>query len=412
MALSTALRFRAIAAVCAIALLLLGTVTKYSMLALTETMFASSLILHISSVIVSLKRATRVRLGMVALTAVLVVLIRPAGLFVPVCTLLLFLYRFNQRQLVFVTTVLPMIISYAVLTIASNIYRDRPAQSIAWLALFPHVAHLYFAQDLTRLTSAATAVEAALEDYRRELSAQPTAVDRALYSMNNFNRASASTQLALRSFGFRHREEMIPYFREYALSTIASHPRPYLSHVSDHVFTAWWIHFPYAANTEQWLNEHFQAHQASHNLLARKLEGIVHVPQIEYFELVGTSPRTLTRDTSIIDGTLKVLVAIPLFGPAIAILSLSALLASLIWGHRMLWLAIAGYAGAMMHGAILLTALATAVIPRYVDPIVPLAVVFTAVLLDRALVAITAAGRTRFGRTTTLAVNGYPGGRA
>ena len=347
-ALCAALRFRAIAAVCAIALLLLGTVTKYSMLALTETMFASSLILHISSVIISLKRATRVRLGMVALTAALVVLIRPAGLFVPVCTLLLFVYRFNQRQLVFVAMVLPMIISYAVLTIASSTYRNKPAQSLAWLALFPHVAHLYVAQDLPRPTSTAIAVEAALEDYRRELSAQPTAVDRALYSMNNFNRASASTQLALRSFGLQHREEMIPYFREYALSTVSSHPRPYLGHVSDHIFTAWWIHFPYAANTGQWLNEHFQAHQASHNLLARKLEGIVHVPQIEYLELVGTSPRTLTRDTSIIDGTLKVLIAIPLFGPAIAIFSLIALLASLIWGYRRLWLAIAGYAGAMM----------------------------------------------------------------
>ena len=387
----SALKFRAVAALCAIALLLLGTVTKYSMFALTEVIYASSLLLHLSAVILALERATRLRLGMVGVTALLVILIRPAGFFVPVCTLLLFVYRFRHRRMIALATMVPMVAGFAVVTVASNAYRGTPAQSIAWLALFPHVAHLYRAEDLAEPHATATAVAAALEDYRRDLAAQASPVERALYSMNNFNRASAAAQSALRNFGFRDREEMIPYYREFATSSIIHHPLAYSSHVADHVLTAWWIHFPYAANTEKWLNEHFQTFEQNHNALSRKLAGTVHVPEFAYAELTRTLDRTLLRDSSRIDTTLMVLVQVPLFGPLVAIASSITLLASLVAGRRWLWLAIAGYVGAMMHGAIVLTALATTVIPRYVDPIVPLAIVFIAVCLDRAIVVALAA---------------------
>ncbi|HVE89269.1 MAG TPA: hypothetical protein VNA44_06160 [Burkholderiaceae bacterium] len=394
-ALHIALKFRAVAALCAIALLLLGTVTKYSMFALTEVIYASSLLLHLSAVILVLERATRLRLAMVGVTALLVILIRPAGFFVPVCTLLLFVYRFRHRRMIALATIVPMVAGFAVVTLASNAYRGTPAQSIAWLALFPHVGHLYRVEDLAEPHAAATAVAAALEDYRRDQAAQASPVERALYSMNNFNRASAATQSALRNFGFRDREEMIPYYREFATSSITHHPLAYASHVADHVFTAWWIHFPYAANTEKWLNEHFQAFEQSHNTLARKLAETVHVPEFAYGQLISAPDRTLQRDSSTIDMTLRVLVQVPLFGPLVAIASLITLLASLVAGRRWLWLAVAGYVGAMMHGAIVLTALATTVIPRYVDPIVPLAIVFIAVWLDRACVVALAASRFR-----------------
>ena len=384
-ALQAAVRFRAVAALCAIALLLLSTVTKYSMFALSEVVYASSLLVHLSVVVLALARTTRPRLVMVGMTALLVIVIRPAGFFVPVCTLLLFAYRFRERRVIALATVIPMAVGFALLTVASNAYRGTTTQSITWLALFPHVAHLFDAEELTKPDAPASAVAAALADYRRDLAVQHSSVGRALYSMNNFNRASAATQSALRQFGFRDREEMIPYYREFALASITHHPLAYSSHVADHVLTAWWLHFPYPANTKKWLNDHFMAFEQTHNTLARELAGTVHVPEFAYAQLISGSGRSLQQDSSIIDATLRLLVQIPLFGPLVAVASFVTLLASLFAGCRMLWLAIAGYIGAMMHGAMVLTALATTVIPRYVDPIVPLAIVFIAILLDRSI---------------------------
>ena len=299
--------------------------------------------------------------------------------------MLLFVFRFEQRRLIFLRAVLPIIVGYSLVTVASVSYRGAPGQTLAWLTLFPHVAHLFRAQDLVAPTEAARAVEVLLEDYRRELGAKLTSEERARYSMDNFVRIYTAMQIELRKFGAVSSEEVSPYFREFALSTISNHPFAYVSHVKDHAFTAWRIHFPYAANTESWLNEHFQLLEKTHNERARKLATRFYIPEFEYAQLTSGHYRTLKRDSSIIDGTLRLLVRMPLFGPVIAITSAIVLLASLLWGRRLLWLAVAGYVGAMMHGAMLLTAFATTVIPRYVDPIVPLGIVFLVIILDRLL---------------------------
>lgn len=383
-ALCEATRFRFVAALAAIGLLLLGTVTRFAMIALTETVFASVLALHVAAVLFALDYPTKTRLLMVGLTAVLAVFIRPAGLFVAVCTLALLLLLPRSRRSLLWFCVLPMIAMYLLAGAASYAYRGGDGQSLLPLALFPHVCHLFKAEYVPEMHPAAEAVEQSLASYRTELSAKHGARERARFEMENFNRASFAAEFALRDFGVKYREEAIPYFRTFAWATIRRRPSDYAAHVVDHVIFAWANMLFYRIDTAAWLREHYAAFGQTHNLAAQEVAEHFAVPQYQSSDLV-TGRRSLAHSSAAVDYVPNLLASMAWLGPIMGVVSAIVVIAGLLWGVNIPTLLALAYIGALMHSAIFLVAGTTTVIPRYIDPVAPLAIIFLALLLDASL---------------------------
>jgi len=401
--LSKITRFRFVAALVSVSVLLLGTVTKFAMFALTETIFASVLVLHVAAVLATLDSPTRLRFLLVGVTAFLAAFIRPAGYFVALCTLALFLMLPRSRRSILFFCVLPMVSFYLVAGAVSYAYRGVGTQALLGLALFPHVGHLFKAEYVPH--PAAKAVEDSLAAYRAEILSKRNGQDRARFELENFNRASDAVQTALQDFGFRSEEELNGCFQTFAFATLRRRPLDYAAHVADHVTFAWTDMAFYPINTAEWLRQHYAAFEEQHNALVSTVRERFAVPPYRFTELL-TGTRSLALGSAAIDYVPNFLASIPRLGPFMGIVSAFFVVAALFQKLRTPRLCALAYIGALMHGAVFLVAGTTAVIPRYTDPLAPVAIILLALFFDCALAWCWRSVSRWIGQPTKLAASG------
>ena len=167
-------------------LVMAPALTAYANNLLTEQLFTAMLLFHAAAAAWCFVGPSRAALLSLAVTAVLAVLLRPSGLFLYGGILYLLLFWHGRRIALLRWCIVPLIILSA-----ANVAIDRAvhgsAPSIAGLALFPHVAHLY--QGGGAATPAEEeALKTAIAPFALERAQAGGLEQQYLWELNNFNR--------------------------------------------------------------------------------------------------------------------------------------------------------------------------------------------------------------------------------
>lgn len=366
---------RGLAGVTCVALLALGSVTKYSMFVLTESLFCSVLLMHVTSVLLALEKPTRLRFVLIGLTAFAGGFLRPAGLFMAVSVV--FLLPVIAGRARFLTYAVGGMVGAFLLTGAiSQHTRGVATQSLLGYALFPYVLPIFEAGDVRRSRALAELCAPVAEAYRRELAGQETREGRILHEMSRFNAVSRECQVQLVGAGLATTEEIEGLMRAWALEAIAARPGRYAGHVLDHTLFAWGLVGRYTNPLE--LGEAYRAGEAQHDALAeRAAKHGVTVPRYRYGELEQGSAQ-LSEGVRAFYVVPHALQGIPSFGQLLGLLSAGVVIAAGFLYRRHRGIAGAAYVGVLLHAGVLLITGSTIVIPRYLDPLLPIGLVFLA----------------------------------
>ena len=375
-----------VAGVLALALLFYGPALFAMTGLLSEPLYIVAILLCVAATFHALARPSRtLPLYVLAASAALVVLVRPAGYFAPAAVAFLALVWTDGRRRVLLHAIVPMIALLGLSMAGSQWVRGTATQSIGGLALFPYVAHLFEAGLApTEDRAAAVAIEGAVAAYRTELTAQPDWRTRYLYSANNFNTVlgQVGTAAAAHPPSDGRVRDVNGWLLQLAINTIRAHPRGYLEQAARNVIGGWTS----CIFAEYWplpvvMAEAYQLSAAS-SRLAVPAAGIDLAPY-DYQQLVSQHPVLKRTRLPLIDGTITRLARHRLLLYAIG--ALSALVIPLVLARRTLspeWVALA-FVSAMLHGAVLMTAAVTVFIPRYALPIDPLVICALVLLGDR-----------------------------
>jgi hypothetical protein len=398
------LHWRAIAGAACVALVLFGTTTKYSMFALTECVFMSTVLLHVAAVLRTLERPTRTALIAVGVTAFAAGFLRPAGYFVPLCTIGLLVVVPELRRRILQFAIGPMLLMFLMAGALGHVTRGEAAQSLLGYSLFPYVVPLFDPDDVAPdLRDDATVVARATAVYRAELSEKRTRAERVHFEMANFNAVSRSAELALRGRGVEP-DQINDYFADFAFAALKAQPIGYAALLVDHAVYGWSTLF-YPIETRAWLAENYRHYEGEHQGYADVIRPLM-APKYRYEDLLSGT-RSLEHDSTAFDVVPNAFASIPRLGEVLGIVSAFIVLAGVAFRRRLRGLAPAAYVAVLMHAAIVLIAASTLVIPRYVDAIAPLAVVLLALLLDR-LAQTAQAVRVRAGAGAAFAPGQQP----
>jgi hypothetical protein len=207
----------------------------------TEQLFTAFLVLHAAAAAWAVARPSRTALASLALTAVLCVTVRPAGYFLYGGVLFLFLIWRGRRLQVLRWGLIPLVAFTAVYMGIGHLMRGTTTQSITGLALFPHVMHLYDGGPRTISPEAAQAVIEVIKPYKEARALAADAESRYTLEGNNFNDMLRKIIDALNQHGeLTPAKAVSPNAAVFglALQAIAAHPLGYATVVGENFYTA------------------------------------------------------------------------------------------------------------------------------------------------------------------------------
>ncbi len=378
---------------------------------LSEALFTPLVLINVGAAIFLINEPKRRYAMLLALTAALIMFVRPAGYFVPLGALFLAIAVASRFRWMLTWAVAPMIVLTAATLLINVAVRGNASPSQVGRNLFPHVAFLFEPGLVTGPDREfAIAIDEALKPHRVNYDKATSRLERYIYSMNGFNTRLMATDKAIyaklasekktgsqdAAADFRRLESI--YIR-FFLDTIYAKPIGYLSLIRDQVLGGWQLGVlldggPFA---QTYITEARGKYQEGVNVIKNwkmpireeallpNTAAIESFPGqfIEFFEVQYKRIRAQRRLIY-----------------AIGAMTLLAIPIALLFGRRSRhWLAL-GYCGVIIHGSVLLTTAVTVFIPRYAIPIDPVILVAGVIMMDGMLFWATRTGlRIYRGRT-------------
>jgi hypothetical protein len=358
---------------------------------LSEALFIPLILINVGAALYLIAEPRIPYAIVLALTAALIMFVRPAGYFAPLGAIFLTIAMASRFRWMLKWAIAPMI-AFTLVTLLINIgVRGTTSVSQVGRILFPQIAFIFDPNLITGPDQEfADAVDEVLKPHRDFYSQAPILTERFRYSMNDYNARLSSTDKAIytklgRKSGYQEgHEDYLKLERLYVsffLATIRQKPMDYLRLVRDQIVGGWqlsvmldWGPFAptYLLNAKNGYSDGVKVIRAaglplSEQALLPNSAALETFPGhfIDFFEAMYKRFRALR----------------PLIY-AIAIITLLAIPIALLAGRRSRhWLSLA-YLGVIIHGSVLLTATVTVFIPRYAMPIDPLLLVSAVVLAD------------------------------
>jgi hypothetical protein len=329
---------------------------------------------------------------LLALSAVLIMFVRPAGYFAPLAVVFFTIALGSRFRWMLKWAIAPMVAFALAMLLINVAVRGNASASLVGRNLFPHIAFLFepgWATGPDR--EFAIIIDEALKPHRAGYQKSTSLMERFLYSMNDYNDRLSATDIALqekfKTEGsldgeiFRRLERIYIHF---FLSTIYHKPIDYLLLIRDQMLGGWQLSVlpdpgPFTLNYVSHAAYNYE--QGVLAISARKiplgeealrpnlaaLEGFSGA-YIEFFE-------SLYRRVRLQRWLIYSIGAVTLLALPIAVFARR---------RSRHWLAL-GYCGAIIHGSTLLTAAVTVFILRYALPVDPVLLVAGVITLDGVL---------------------------
>ncbi|MFH1345632.1 MAG: hypothetical protein ABIL01_31165 [Pseudomonadota bacterium] len=333
---------------------------------------------------------------LLALTAALIMFVRPAGYFVPLGALFLAVAPASRFRWMLKWAIAPTIIFTAATLLVNLAVRGNASPSQVGRNLFPHVAFLFEPGLATGPDRKfAIAIDEALKPHRAIYDKATSRLERYIHSMNGFNTRLLATDAALyaqlaaernppgRSAGSDFRRLESIYIR-FFLDTIYNKPIGYLMTVRDQILGGWQLGVlldsgPFA---QSYITEMRNKYQGAVDVIKNSRLPIGEEALLPNTAALESFPG---RFIEFFEVQYKRIRAQRPLIHAIGAITLLAIPIALLFGRRSRhWLAL-GYCGVIIHGSILLTAAVTVFIPRYAIPIDPVILIAGVIIVDMLL---------------------------
>lgn len=404
------LRLKVLAILLALALVCYTPSFRYATFILSESVYISLILINIGAALRLLDSHSRANALALAISAALVMFVRPAGYYVVLGTLFLLIAWRGMARRMALTVALPLAACIAVTALATMVVRGTSSQSLTGTIVFPTVSHLfepsYAAPEENEI---AREVYAALQPHRESLAKLSGIEARYRHARDTFNTRAADIwgvlnkhiptaaldgTSELRKLGKALPNQLTEVHKwmngiefRFAQATIVNRPIGYVETVLTQAAGAWgWEVFTSWGTTPDWFASQVDALHAEaiatiqHNNLDVPLEAAAPAPQ----RFLSTTGRTL----AIFDAGLALMLKGRDLFVGIGALAFAAIFATLAFRHRLTPQALAlGYLGVLIHGAVFLIAAVTVVIPRYVLAIDPVVLVAGVLVVDMLIAA-------------------------
>lgn len=356
---------------------------------LSEALFIPLILINVGAALYLIAEPRIPYAIVLALTAALIMFVRPAGYFAPLGALFLAIAMAARFRWMLKWAIAPMI-AFTLATLLVNVaVRGTTSVSQVGRILFPHIAYIFDPNLITGPDREfADAVDEALKPHRAFYAQAPILTERFRYSMNDYNARLSSTDRAIytklgRKSGYAESDEdyrkLERLYVSFFLTTVTQKPMDYLRLVRDQIVGGWqlsvmldWGPFAqsYLANAKNGHAEGVKAINAAKLPLSEQA-------LLPNEAALKTFPG---RFIDFCEAMYKRLRALRPLIYAIGVVTLLAIPVALLAGRRSRhWLTL-GYLGVIIHGSVLLTTTVTVFIPRYAMPIDPLILVAGVVL--------------------------------
>ena len=362
-------------------------------LLLSEGLFVPLLLTNVAAAIYLIAEPKIRYATLLALTAALIMFVRPAGYFAPLGVIFLTIAYASRFRWMVKWAIAPMV-AFIVVTLLLNVaVRGTTSPSQVGRILFPHVAFLFDPGFVTGPDREfATVVDEALKPHRAGYQKAASLSERFLYSMNDYNPRLLATDKAIYAkfeaenrpgssddaANFRRLEDL--YLR-FFIRTIYNKPIDYLLIIRDQILGGSEISLlidpgpfahTYIADAVDNYQDGVQLIKAwklplSEQALLPNFAALDKFPGdfIDFFETFYKRIRSQRW-------LLYTIGVVTLFAMPIAVC---------FRRRSKHWLAL-GYCGVIIHGSMLLTAAVTVFIPRYALPVDPVILVACVIMVD------------------------------
>jgi hypothetical protein len=235
------------AALTAVLLLGAGRIMSYNLQLTTDGLFAALIIFHMAAVLSIIRAPSTAGLIAAGITIVLAIFIRPAAYFLLGGLFVLLIAMRGHRWRILKVAGSTVAAAMLLMSLTTSAAQGAKNRSILWLALFPHVAHLYEPSKSSADPTIVLAVDQATRDYRTEMR---ETISRSWSAAFDFELNSFNPVVVTNIYGalfpegdtsVAKRLKMQEIFKPLAIETILNDPLGYLEIV--------WINF-YGAYTK------------------------------------------------------------------------------------------------------------------------------------------------------------------
>ena len=353
---------------------------------LSEGLMVPTIIVNVAAAIFVITDHRRRWAILVALTAALIMFIRPAGYFAPLGVIFLCLALPGRRVWAVKWALIPLVLFIGATFAINYAVRGGATQSQIGRVLFPHVAFIFepeFSSGEDR--ELAGVIFESLKPHREKYSKATGLTERFFFSANDYNSRLSTTDRALykelvrqnKADGYLQRMDAL-YVRLF-LRTIVNRPLEYLGIIRDQTVGAWenlimYHHAPTAVTLKDEFKHVGWRVQASKDWSV-PLPAEALTPDLSRFDgIAGAIVTFLEKIYKRIQSQRELFY---LIGVASGLAMILAVFLTL----PPRWLAL-GYCGVIIHGSILLTSATTVFIQRYAFPVDPIVLVAGVILVD------------------------------
>lgn len=405
------LRVKALSIVLGVALVCYTPSFRYAALILSESTYISLILLNVGAALRLLATQSRADAFALAITAALVMFVRPAGYFVVLGTLFLLIAWQGMARRVALHAVLPLVVCIAATALVTMLVRGTSSQSLTGTIVFPTVSHLFepgFAAPEDRVI--ARDVYAALRPHREELARLSGVEARYRHARDSFNTRAADIWTVLnkhvppatldgttelRKLGKALPSQLTELHKwmngiefRFAQATIVNRPIGYAETVLTQAAGTWgWEVFTHWGTTPHWFATQVDAlhSQAVATIAFNRLD----VP----VEATAPAPERFLafpgRMLAIFDAGLAAMLNWRGLFVGVGVLTFVAMFAAVALRRHVGPQGLAlGFLGVLIHGAVFLIATVTVVIPRYALAIDPVLLVAGVLAADMAIAAV------------------------
>jgi hypothetical protein len=358
---------------------------------LSEALFIPLILVNVGAALFLIVEPRIAHAIVLALTAALIMFVRPAGYFAPLGAVFLAVAMASRFRWMLKWAIAPMI-AFTLATLLVNVaVRGTTSVSQVGRILLPQIAFIFDPNLITGPDREfADVVDEALKPHRASYAQATILTERFRYSMNDYNARLSSTDKAIymklgRKSGYPESDQdyrkLERLYVSFFLTTVMQKPVDYLLLVRDQIVGGWqlsvmldWGPFAqsYLANAK---NGHADGVKVI-NAAKLPVSEEALLPNEAAFE---TFPG---RFIDFFEAMYKRLRALRPLIYAIGVITLLAIPVALLAGRRSRhWLSL-GYLGVIIHGSVLLTTTVTVFIPRYAMPIDPLILVAGVISVD------------------------------
>ena len=318
---------------------------------------------------------------LLALTAALIMFVRPAGYFVPLGVLFLAIALASRFRWMLKWAVAPMIVFTAATLLINVTVRGNASPSQVGRNLFPHVAFLFEPGLVTGPDKPfAVLIDNVLAPRREAYRKATNLEERVRYSMNDYNSRLSATDEAVRARFATERsgdQDHVAEFRRLDslyvrlfLRTVSQKPIEYLLLIRDQTLGAWKINIwsDHGSFAQNYVSEMHGRYEAGVNYIKMLNLAFPEAALLPNTAALENFPGFYIKFLQVI---YERLIPQKWLFYMIGIVTLLAIPVALFAarGSRR-WLAL-GYCGAIIHGSILLTSTVTVFINRYAIPVDP-----------------------------------------